>query len=345
MLGNAPIRTNRLLLRRPHAGDVEALLARRNEPEVAAMQSWSLPFSPEQAEALVAAVAEADSLRNGEWGMLTVADDEDAVVLGDLAFCPTWEGRAVEIGFTMARSAWGHGYAVEAVEGLLTRLWASDRLTRVHAALHPDNIASAQVLERTGFTYEGRTRLSYWVGEDNTDDLLYGMTRDDLQSWRSRPQHSPTTVSLVAVTPDNAPAVRRLTTHHSQQRFVAPTLHSLADALIPGTKAGAPVAPWYRAIDADGELTGFVMLTQVTDAHPDPYLWRLLIDRRHQRRGVGAMALDLVIEECRGWGADRLLVSWCEGRGTPAPFYLARGFVPTGEVDEGGEVEAVLAIN
>ena len=30
-----------------------------------------------------------------------------------------------------------------------------------------------------------------------------------------------------------------------------------------------------------------VMLALVTDAHPKPYLWRLLVDRRHQRRGIG----------------------------------------------------------
>lgn len=340
----APIRTARLLLRPVRAEDAQALADRRSEAAVAGLQSWTVPYPVEKAAQLIADVAAIDHPRDGEWWMLSIVDPDDTVVLGDFALHPTWEGRAVEIGFTLARSAWGQGYAVEGVDGLLERLWASPRLTRIHAALHPDNVASAQVLERTGFRYEGRTRLSCWVGEDNSDDLLYGMTRADFQAWRQRPRTRPVDVALVEITPDNASAVLRLATHRSQERFVASNLHSFAGALIPDVEDGAPVVPWYRAIEADAELVGFVMMTQITDAHPDPFLWRVLVDRMHQRRGIGAMALDVVVEKCRRWGADCLWVSWGEGRGTPAPFYLARGFVPTGELDEDGEVEARLAL-
>ena len=64
--------------------------------------------------------------------------------------------------------------------------------------------------------------------------------------------------------------------------------------MFPESIDGAPVVPWMRAIEADGELVGFVMLAITTEAHPEPYLWRFLIDRMHQRRGIGSAALDLV---------------------------------------------------
>ena len=81
------------------------------------------------------------------------------------------------------------------------------------------------------------------------------------------------------------------------------------------------------------------MLALVTDHHPEPYLWRLLIDRLHQRRGIGSMAMDLVEEECRKMGASTLVTSWGEGPGSPRPFYEGRGFRRTGRiVDE--ETEA-----
>ncbi|MBA2317379.1 MAG: GNAT family N-acetyltransferase [Euzebyales bacterium] len=38
---------------------------------------------------------------------------------------------------------------------------------------------------------------------------------------------------------------------------------------------------------ADQEIVGFVRLALRTPHHPEPYLWRLLIDRLHQRRGLG----------------------------------------------------------
>jgi len=85
-----------------------------------------------------------------------------------------------------------------------------------------------------------------------------------------------------------------------------------------------------------------VMLARPSDVHPEPYLWRLLVDRRHQRRGVGRRILDLVVDECRALGAESLVTSWREGKGTPAPFYEHYGFRTTGRRLD-GETEARLA--
>ena len=37
------------------------------------------------------------------------------------------------------------------------------------------------------------------------------------------------------------------------------------------------------------------------------------------------------------------LVSWVAGKGSPEPMYLARGFVPTGNIHD-GEIEARLTL-
>jgi len=100
-----------------------------------------------------------------------------------------------------------------------------------------------------------------------------------------------------------------------------------------------PFAPVPDVVD--GELVGFVMLAERTARHPEPYLWRLLVDRRHQRRGIGDRVLDLLVDRLRRAGAPSLLVSWVPGRGSPAPFYLRRGVRPTGVVDD-GEIGARL---
>jgi len=101
--------------------------------------------------------------------------------------------------------------------------------------------------------------------------------------------------------------------------------------------------PWMRAIEADGVIVGFLMLALATPQHPEPFLWRLLIDRMHQRRGIASRVLQLVAAEMRSLGDATLLVSWSEGKGSPRPFYLAHGFVPTGRVVE-GETEARLTL-
>ena len=102
--------------------------------------------------------------------------------------------------------------------------------------------------------------------------------------------------------------------------------------------------------DADGgELVGFVM---ISDNIPQPidgdlvgpyFLWKLLIDARHQRRGYGAATIDALVEYLRSRpGADILFTSCADGPGSPRPFYLSYGFTDTGRVMWG---ENVLALD
>ena len=151
-------------------------------------------------------------------------------------------------------------------------------------------------------------------------------------------------MALVGITVDNERVVSRLKTHKTQESFVAPMAWSFTDALFPEVVDGAPVVPWMRAVVADGEIVGFVMVALSTEAHPEPFLWRLLIDRMHQRRGIGARALDLVADDCRARGDRSLLTSWTEGKGSPRDFYLRYGFEPTGRVVD-GETEARIELH
>lgn len=328
-----PFRTPRLLVRSFRPDDADGLWRRRNDPEVARYQNWTLPFPSARAVSMVEDVAGTAEPAIDEWWMAAVVEPDSDEVVGDLAVHLTWEGRTAEIGYTFGRAHWGRGYALEAVGGLLERLFERPGMTRVFGMLHPDNVASAMLLERTGFLFEGHTRSSFWVGDEVSDDWIYGMTRADHEAWRARPSAEPDSVRLVEVTPDNLRDVRRLRTHRTQEAFVAPMGASFADALVPEVVDGAAVEPWYRAVEADGEIVGFVMVARSTEHHPEPFLWRMLVDRMHQRRGIGRRAVALVEEACRETGDSTLLTSWVEGRGSPAPFYRRLGFEPTGEMD------------
>ena len=335
-----PIKTDRLLLRPAEPDDALSLAARRSDADVARFQSWTTPYDLKRAEQLLDAVVAQPEPQDDQWWMLTIVDEHDTIV-GDLAIHPSWGGRSVEIGYTLARAHWGKGYATEAVAALAEYYFTQTDAVRLHAMLHPDNHASAAVLERTGFIYEGRTKLSYWVGSENTDDLLYGMTRADWRAWRDRPPQPPTEVTLVPIDSANKRAVSQLATHQSQLRFVAPVAMAIREALFPDLVDGHPATPWLRAIEADGELAGIVLLATMNEHHDEPILWRLLIDRSQQRRQIGSRVLDLVIEECRAQGATSLLIDWTEGPGSPRSFYEARGAVTTGRIVD-GETEARL---
>jgi diamine N-acetyltransferase len=142
-------------------------------------------------------------------------------------------------------------------------------------------------------------------------------------------------VHLREITDDNRDAVCALRVRRDQKRFVASVASSLDDA------AEEPEAnPWYRAVYSGDEPVGFVMLSwDVPPGRPGVigryFLWRLLIDKRHQRRGVGREVLTQITDLVRADGGTELFTSYEPGDGEPWPFYQQFGFQPTGEIDDG----------
>jgi RimJ/RimL family protein N-acetyltransferase len=336
-----PLRTRRLTLRAFTAADAAAFAEYRNDPEVARYQDWALPVSRQDAEAFVASQQAVTGPVPGDW--VQIAVDDGSGLAGDVAVGLDDSGALATIGYTIRSGRQGLGLGREAVSALVDALFDRGAVHRIAATLDPRNVASARLLELVGFRYEGCSKAAVAVRGRWEDDDRYALLRSDRQAWLERPTGPPAEVRLVEITPDNVGAVGRLATHHSQERFVATMADSFLDALVPAVVRGAPLVPWMRAIVADSEFAGFVMRTEVTPAHPEPFLWRLLVDRRHQRRGIGARAVDLVVAELRAEGHRVLKVSWVDGPGGPRPFYERLGFVPTGEVVD-GEVRAELAL-
>jgi diamine N-acetyltransferase len=134
-------------------------------------------------------------------------------------------------------------------------------------------------------------------------------------------------VSLREITKETLRPILRLKVSAAQERFVASNAVSVAQAHFE-EKA------WFRAIYADEEPVGFLML--YADPEAGKYmLWRLMIDERFQRGGYGRAAIARLKEHLKGQpGAKELLVSHVPGDGSPAGFYQGLGFVYTGEVDE-----------
>jgi diamine N-acetyltransferase len=144
-------------------------------------------------------------------------------------------------------------------------------------------------------------------------------------------------VSLRPLTDSNREAVLALRVAPSQAQFVSTVADSLQEA------AEHPDAhALYWAIYADETPVGFVMIAdEVSGADYIPqFLWKLLIDERHQRQGIGSATLDLIVEYFRG-RAEVLTTSAGQGAGSPIAFYERYGFTRTGEEHDG---EVVLQL-
>ncbi|MEM7113361.1 MAG: GNAT family N-acetyltransferase [Chloroflexota bacterium] len=152
------------------------------------------------------------------------------------------------------------------------------------------------------------------------------------------------TISLQKIDDTNRAAVLALSVAHEQEKFVGTINDALNDA-----QAYPQAKPWYRAIYAVDIPVGFVMLSW--NVIPDPpsiigpwFLWKLLIDARHQRHGYGRATVGLIAEIVRAEGGIELLTSYVESAGNPWPFYKRLGFRQTGERDDNNEVILALRL-
>jgi diamine N-acetyltransferase len=134
-------------------------------------------------------------------------------------------------------------------------------------------------------------------------------------------------VSLRPITEANRAAVETLAVAPDQRRFVSGVRESLLEA---AEHPDAQALSW--GIYADETPVGFVMIADEV-AGPDylpHFLWKLLIDERHQRRGFGTAALDLIVEYFRSRGVGTMFTSTGQSEGSPLTFYERYGFERAG---------------
>jgi len=140
------------------------------------------------------------------------------------------------------------------------------------------------------------------------------------------------TIELREVNKGNLREILRLKVTPEQERFVASNAVSIAQAYFDRETA------WFRAIYEGDTPVGFVMVEDKPDLGSYT-LWRFMIDARHQRKGHGRRAIELVLAHVKARpGASHLYTSCVDAPGGPGPFYEGLGFTYTGALDEGERV-------
>ncbi|WP_379063693.1 GNAT family N-acetyltransferase [Mesorhizobium sp. UC22_110] len=140
-------------------------------------------------------------------------------------------------------------------------------------------------------------------------------------------------VVLEPVTDRNRRAILALELLPGQQDFVASNADSLEEA---GEDSDA--VP--RAVVADGRVVGFLMYDASNDDEANIY--RFMIDRREQGRGLGRAGIAAALGEIAGLAHVRKVSICYEPANTGARrLYASFGFVEQG-LDEDGEMIAEL---
>ncbi len=143
-------------------------------------------------------------------------------------------------------------------------------------------------------------------------------------------------IKLVPVNEDNFDAVIKLDVSKEQTKYVANNTYSLAQAYIFKDEARP------MAIMADAIAVGFIMVKQTKTKHGNLlYIWRLMVDTKHQGKGYGKQALKLIIKHAEDDKKDGVILSFVPGNAKAQGLYKSLGIIETGEKDA-DELIAVL---
>lgn len=145
---------------------------------------------------------------------------------------------------------------------------------------------------------------------------------------------SATDVSLRPLTVENWRQCAGLAVAHDQVTFIAPNVYSIAEAQF--RPAAVPLAVY----SADGVMVGFVMYG-IEQPAGRWKVFRLMVDRNHQRRGYGRAALAQVLRRLRDQpGCRTVYISYQDANDAARRLYRDFGFV---EVErDGAKVTARL---
>jgi RimJ/RimL family protein N-acetyltransferase len=153
------IETERLVLRAWDDGDLDAYAALCADAEVMRYIGVGRPQTREQAAAAMASFRSGWSVRGYDLWCVTRRDDDTCIGFVGLHvpdFLPEIMP-AVEIGWRLARSEWGRGYATEAAVAARDFAFGVAGLDRLVSIAHADNRASTRVMGKLGMTPERAT--------------------------------------------------------------------------------------------------------------------------------------------------------------------------------------------
>lgn len=180
--------TDRLVLRRWLVSDRPAFAALNADPAV--MEHFPALLTPAESDALIDR-ADAHLAEHG-WGLWAVEVRVGGSDAGRFAgftglAIPQWHAHftpAMEVGWRLARWAWGRGYATEAATAALTVAFAQLGSTEVVSFTATANLRSQAVMRRLGMTRDLGGDFAHPAlpaGHRLSQHVLYRLSASDLR--------------------------------------------------------------------------------------------------------------------------------------------------------------------
>ena len=113
---------------------------------------------------------------SGDWLTLVIEEVDTKTLIGFTGlYCANLDCAHAEVGYMLATSGHGKGYATESLKAVIDWACLSFNVHKFIGLCAKENIASAKVLEKNGFKLEGILRDNYRVDDSWIDDCSYGL--------------------------------------------------------------------------------------------------------------------------------------------------------------------------
>ena len=148
--------TPRLIIRQYTEADAEQALAIYSDPEVMrfiGMMKAATPITTvEQMRQNLIERRMKRYAENPQFGGWAAVLKDTGTIIGTIILLNLDNSPEIEVGWHLARSAWGHGYATEGGRGAIDYGFNVAGLDRIACVVHPDNHKSLAVARRLGLT-------------------------------------------------------------------------------------------------------------------------------------------------------------------------------------------------
>jgi ribosomal-protein-alanine N-acetyltransferase len=178
------LKTERLVLRRWQNSDREHFAAMNADPEV--MEHFPATLTRDESGALIDRIeARFEEYGFGLWA-LEIAETGQFIGFTGLSV-PGFEAHftpAVEVGWRLSRSAWGHGYASEAARRALAFAFDDLELTEVVSFTSHTNRRSQNVMRRIGMTNDPADDFDHPMLDEGHPLRPHVLWRMTAERWR-----------------------------------------------------------------------------------------------------------------------------------------------------------------
>lgn len=172
------LETERLQLRQLELSDAPIVQRLAGDPAIAATTlTIPHPYTLDAAEAWIQGTQE--GFKRGDDYVFALVRKTDGEFIGVMEISPEREHKRAELGYWVARSQWGQGYATEAARRLIRFGFEELKLNRIYATYFTHNPASARVMQKAGMTFEGVRRQHILKNGQFIDLGEYAILREE----------------------------------------------------------------------------------------------------------------------------------------------------------------------